>query len=169
MQYYNLTDAGDHSAINLQFAPAERLIVIRLKRGDRFIFDFPEVLAYSTNLKVRTFVTLSLHGLVFGKAMYRVAEGEGILILYLTGEPTLLDAQDDDSAEVRRDPKSVVAWDLVTPFKIQSKLSIAGLLFSGYNIAKQKGGAAVIHNNTISGGAAKMGVGRFVRTFLSPV
>lgn len=169
MQFYDLTSGENRDGIGLQFEPHERMISVRVNRGDKFIFDFPEVVALSTSLKVRTFVTLSLHGLVFGKALYRIAEGEGAIILCLDGEPTVLYADHFDGPDERRDPKSFVAWRLDTPFKIQSKLSMAGLLASGYNIAKQKGGAAVLHNNEIRNGAARMGIARFVRTFLSPV
>jgi hypothetical protein len=169
MQFYDLTDDPNHDACSIQYDPMERVVVLRIKEGERFVFDFPEVIAFSRGLKIRTFVTLSLHGLVFGKALYRVAEGEGVLVLCLRGQPTVLGGDYFDPVESKRDPYSVVAWNLNTPFKIQSRLSVAGLLFSGYNIAKQSGGSVVIHNNPIRGGAAKMGIARFVRTFLSPV
>lgn len=169
MQFYNLTGGSSPDSVAMHFGAMERLISVKIRQGDRFVFDFPNVVAFSTGIKVKTFVTLSLHGLVFGKALYRIAEGEGVIIFYIEGEPTVLSADDYDLPEVRRDAKSLVAWRLDTPFRIQSKLTMAGLLASGYNIAKQDGGAAVIHNNQITNGSAKMGVARFVRTFLSPV
>ncbi|MGE0845227.1 MAG: hypothetical protein AB7L41_03100 [Flavobacteriaceae bacterium] len=169
MQYYSLSQKRDARSVGIQFEPTERVITVKIARGEKVVFDFADVIGLSAGLRVKTMVTLSLHGLVFGKALYRFAEGEGELILCIEGEPTILASEESQTSENRRDPQAIVAWHLDTPFKIQSDLSMKGLLISGYNVEKQAGGFMILHNNRIKGGASKMGIARFVRTFLSPI
>ncbi len=165
MSYADVTK-GKFPIVSLQLPPTIELVRWKIAKRERVVFRWQDLVGWSKGVRVSTQISFSLQALVFGRAVFHTAEGPGILFLRTRGDPII-----GDSAAARqpRDAACLISWHTRTPFEVHSQLNLQGVFLRGYNIEKQAMGLVIYSSHSESGGSAILGIGRWLRTFLSPI
>lgn len=141
------------------------LVWWRIAPEERVVFRFEDLVGFSDGVRLKTHISFSLQSLVFGRVIFHTAIGRGILILQTPPNPVLGAA---GQAREARDAETLISWHSRTPFQIHSDLTYGGVFIRGYNVEKQAQGRVVYTALSTGGGTNRLGIIRWVRTFLSP-
>jgi hypothetical protein len=161
---------GQFDEVSLQLPGTFELVRWEIAEGERVVFRFNDLVGMSSGVRIKTEITFSLQALVFGRAVFHTAVGKGILFLRTTRNPVVgAGTIPGVGPRQARDAGSLISWHTRTPFEIHSDLNYKGVFVRGYNVEKQIQGRVVYTSDASSGSTALLGIGRWVRTFMSPI
>lgn len=134
-----------------------------LREGERVIFDYRNFVGMSDSITLHGLTSLRISTLVLGRVLFPVAEGPGTIVLQtkgvaLTGE--------DPETRMAVPSGQLIAWNQNCKFSVESKIGFADVYLSSAYVKIDGTGNVIVDAD--QAGAAKTGLSRFIRYFISP-
>lgn len=134
-----------------------------LTEGEEVVFDYSNLVAITSTVKLKSDLSLRLTSTLFGKSFFHIAEGPGKLILMTKGVPLTANKLVQKSLHIDR----LVAWQKCTEFSVVSELNIVDMYFSGLYLQRQSDDIIIIDADETSK-KRSVGMVRFISKFLFP-
>jgi hypothetical protein len=158
------TQLKGQGACELRVSPPGELVVWTLVKGEEVIFHMRDFAAMSADLRLSSQVSLRLSSLIFGRVIYHVATGPGVLILK-THSTAIVGAT--SQAQSAHRASGVIAWNVNNEFNVISSLNIVDTFFSGSSL-KMSPGDLIVCDTAVKGSTTLGGIWRTGRHFLLP-
>jgi len=136
-----------------------------LANREEIYFNFRDVVALSSDIKLSKDISFALPALVFGRSMFTKFVGPGTVIFETKGHAVA--GRDGDANDARR-ASALKAWHVASGFTIQATLGIVDVFLSSYNIRKQKKDDVIYDTSAQNNRFSSLGIITYVRTFMLP-